>query len=162
MAQSAPAAPMAAGPAASGLQKMINDSRMDAQKYNIYAHAIKAALATGNFAEARQAQQAMELTRSRRAAMMQQLAATELTEQQAQMLGIRRDYIPDDLAPIPAGSLLEGDRPVWFGRAVPLPMPIEAQALDDDAKRMMLEWYSNDPNQLCRLRWGPEVTASAG
>jgi hypothetical protein len=45
-----------------------------------------------------------------------------------------------DLSPIPAGCILEGDPPQYFGRPLPMPMPIEAAALDDEAAAKMRYW----------------------
>jgi hypothetical protein len=67
-----------------------------------------------------------------------------------------------DLAPIPSGSILEGVRPVWFGREVPLPLPIEAAALDDAAAMLMRGWYEGGEYQWQghRLRFGDAVTVA--
>jgi hypothetical protein len=72
-----------------------------------------------------------------------------------------------DLAPIPAGCILEGDPPRYFGRELPTPMPIEAAALDDAAAERMRFWYGpDDPawhehgDQRYRLRYGPGVTTT--
>jgi hypothetical protein len=40
-------------------------------------------------------------------------------------------------------------------RAVPLPLPIEAMALDNGAAAMMMQWYGEPERR--RLRFGPEV-----
>jgi hypothetical protein len=70
-----------------------------------------------------------------------------------------------DLSPIPAGTILEGDPPRYFGRDLPSPMPIEAAALDDQAAAQMRYWYGlDDPrwyehgDQRHRLRFGDGVS----
>jgi hypothetical protein len=42
---------------------------------------------------------------------------------------------------IPAGTELNA--PTWNGIALPLPMPINAMALDEDVALMMLKWYED-------------------
>jgi hypothetical protein len=52
-----------------------------------------------------------------------------------------------------AGTVLEGGKDgkfFWNGRPVPQPLPLEAQALDADAARLMLQWY---PDQRHCLRF---------
>jgi len=39
---------------------------------------------------------------------------------------------------VPAGTHIDGSNPKWLGTTLPTPMPINAQALDDQAALMML------------------------
>jgi len=49
---------------------------------------------------------------------------------------------------IPAGTIVEP--PSWNGMTLPMPMPIDATPLDDDAALEMLKWY--EPGHWHRLR----------
>jgi hypothetical protein len=82
------------------------------------------------------------------------------SEETAMRFQLTSDWVAfHDLAPIPTGSILEGVRPVWFGRELPLPLPIEAQALDSEAAAAMLGWYGSGEYAWLRnrLRFGPNV-----
>jgi|SRR6516165_11613583 len=54
---------------------------------------------------------------------------------------------------IPAGTILTGvvgtdgglaEPPKWQGQTLPMPMPIYAAALDEEAARLMLKWYPEE------------------
>ena len=68
---------------------------------------------------------------------------------------------------IPAGTILSAvardgeivEAPTWNGVALPLPMPINAAALDEEAALMMLEWYED--HMWCRLHFGPGIDRDA-
>jgi hypothetical protein len=55
---------------------------------------------------------------------------------------------------IPAGTIV-GDGGIPTSE-LPMPMPIDAVALDDEAAAAMKAWY---PDQLYRLHFGPDVGA---
>jgi hypothetical protein len=57
---------------------------------------------------------------------------------------------------VPAGTVLEGTAPTWNGIPLPMPMPLNAISLDDEAALMMLKWYGD---QWHRLHFGPGVDA---
>ena len=56
---------------------------------------------------------------------------------------------------IPAGTIVSGEAPTWNGIALPLPMPIDAVALDREAAAMMRRWYPAEHHH--RLMFGPDV-----
>jgi hypothetical protein len=60
---------------------------------------------------------------------------------------------------IPAGSIVEGEPPTWNHMILPLPMPIDATPLDDDAALEMLKSY--EPEHWHRLRFGPGINVEA-
>ena len=55
---------------------------------------------------------------------------------------------------IPAGTIVEGEPPTWNHMILPLPLPIDATPLDDDAALEMLKWY--EPGHWHRLRGGQD------
>ena len=58
---------------------------------------------------------------------------------------------------IPAGTIVEP--PSWNGMTLPMPMPIDATPLDDDAALEMLKWY--EPEHWHRLQFGPGIDVNA-
>jgi hypothetical protein len=66
---------------------------------------------------------------------------------------------------VPAGAVIEArtgivnnvivaEGATWNGHLLPLPMPLNAQALDNEAARLMINWY---PEHRHALHFGPEV-----
>jgi hypothetical protein len=49
---------------------------------------------------------------------------------------------------VPAGTFIDGNDPKWNGIALPLPMPMNAIALDQEAADVLADWY---PHHLHRL-----------
>ncbi len=43
---------------------------------------------------------------------------------------------------VPAGTIIDGNDPMWNGNPLPLPMPLNAKALDQDAYDAMVAWYT--------------------
>jgi hypothetical protein len=60
---------------------------------------------------------------------------------------------------IPAGTIVEGEPPTWNHMILPLPLPIDATPLDDDAALEMLKWY--EPEHWHRLQFGPGIDVNA-
>jgi hypothetical protein len=63
---------------------------------------------------------------------------------------------------IPAGTVLSsgaGEAPIWNGVALPMPMPINSAALDEEAALLMLQWY--EPHDWYRLHFGPGINREA-
>jgi hypothetical protein len=63
---------------------------------------------------------------------------------------------------IPAGTVLSsgaGEAPIWNGVALPMPPPLNAVALDEDAALLMLQWY--EPHEWYRLHFGPGINRNA-
>ena len=63
---------------------------------------------------------------------------------------------------IPRGAVVSGvagEPPTWNGIALPLLMPINAMALDEDAGLMMLRWY--EPEHWHRLVFGAGIDVDA-
>ena len=71
-------------------------------------------------------------------------------------------------AVIPAGTLLTGvvgpdgelaEAPKWNGITLPIPMPLNAVALDEEAALMMLKWYEDyhGLHLWHRLHFGPDI-----
>jgi hypothetical protein len=67
------------------------------------------------------------------------------------------------MAIIPAGTILSGlagrdgevrEAPMWGSQIVPIPIPINARALDEESAWLMLRWY---PEQWDRLAFGPGI-----
>jgi hypothetical protein len=64
---------------------------------------------------------------------------------------------------IPAGTMLEGvardgelvEAPKWNEAPLPMPMPLDVVALDEDAALMMLKWYG--PEHWHRIIFGPNI-----
>jgi hypothetical protein len=42
---------------------------------------------------------------------------------------------------VPTGTILEGLPPRWNGHVLPLPLPLDAMALDDEAATKLRSWY---------------------
>ena len=55
---------------------------------------------------------------------------------------------------VPAGAIIDGNNPRWRGEPLPLGMPIDAKALDQEAYAALLRWYGNF---AYRLQFGPDV-----
>ena len=68
---------------------------------------------------------------------------------------------------IPIGTIVSAgvrdgeitEAPHWNGVRLPLLIPLNAAALDDDAAMMMLRWYPD--YQWHRLRFGPDIDRDA-
>jgi len=74
---------------------------------------------------------------------------------------------------VPAGTVIEwdpdpeaarlariGTYPQWRGVRLPLPMPINAKAMDQAAYDAMVGWYTPISDQLIRtIQYGPNVNA---
>ena len=58
---------------------------------------------------------------------------------------------------IEAGTEFEGPVPKYQGQPVPLPMPLCAMALDDEAYAHLVHAYVTDPHDLNRILRGPGV-----
>jgi hypothetical protein len=58
---------------------------------------------------------------------------------------------------IPTGTILTGLPPTWGGHTLPLPLPLDAWAMDDAAWAQMKQWYPYDQH---RLMTGPLVKRS--
>ena len=77
---------------------------------------------------------------------------------------------------VPAGTVIEwqadGERariagvptePQWQGTRLPLPLPLNAKALDQAAYDAMVQWYEPQSDQLSRLlQYGPGVQPKKG
>lgn len=42
---------------------------------------------------------------------------------------------------VPAGTLIDGNDPNWNGTPLPIPLPMNAKALDQDAADALGRWY---------------------
>ena len=60
---------------------------------------------------------------------------------------------------IPAGTVIDGNDPQWNGVKLPMPMPINSIALDEEAALAMLTWYGED--LWHRLVFGPGLDPDA-
>jgi hypothetical protein len=59
---------------------------------------------------------------------------------------------------IPAGTEIDGNAPQWNGVALPLPMPMNAKALDQEAYDHLVESYSpTNDNFLHLLHFAPGI-----
>lgn len=59
---------------------------------------------------------------------------------------------------IPAGTELDGNNPQWRGIRLPMPMPLNAKCLDQEAYDAMVRWYEPQSDQLARLiHYSPNV-----
>ena len=64
---------------------------------------------------------------------------------------------------VPVGTVLSGvardgelvEAPKWNEAPLPMPMPLNAVALDEDAALMMLKWY--EPEHWHRILFGPNI-----
>ncbi len=64
---------------------------------------------------------------------------------------------------VPAGTEIDGNDPLWRGMALPLPMPLNARALDQEAYDAMVAWYEPISDQLIRtVHYGPNVQPKKG
>jgi len=68
---------------------------------------------------------------------------------------------------IPTGTILSAvardgeivEPPMWNGVTLPMPMPINSAALDEEAALLMLQWY--EPHEWYRLHFGPGINRNA-
>jgi hypothetical protein len=56
---------------------------------------------------------------------------------------------------VPAGTVLSGPAPTYNGSPVPLPLPLDAWVMDDEAAGQMRVWYGHEWH---RVQFGPAVT----
>jgi len=57
---------------------------------------------------------------------------------------------------VPAGTFLDGNDPRWLGISLPLPMPMNAIALDQEAADALARWYP-DHRYLLRAAEGIKI-----
>jgi hypothetical protein len=52
---------------------------------------------------------------------------------------------------IPAETIIDGANPLWNNIPLPLPMPLNARCLDQEAYDAMVAWYSPQSDQFLHL-----------
>jgi hypothetical protein len=52
---------------------------------------------------------------------------------------------------VPAGTEIDGHDPKWCGVPLPLPMPLNAKAMDQEAYDALVDWYYPTNDQVLRL-----------
>ena len=48
---------------------------------------------------------------------------------------------------VPAGTHIDGNNPQWLGISLPRQMPLDVQALDEDAAAALKAWYPEPEQQ---------------